>query len=84
MIAIIDFTKKSKEFALTQKEILLFVEGELIDRRPYSLAELNSLLKEGWFVYDRTYRKEISEESVLVPDVILALGRLQLHRWGDL
>lgn len=84
MIAIIDFTKKSKEFALTQKEILLFVEGELIDRKPYSLAEVNSLLKEGWFIYDRTSRREISEESVLVPDVILALGRLQLHRWGDL
>jgi len=80
MIAIIDFTEKSKEFALSMKEILLLRGNQLIGKKPYTETEVKALLKEGWFVWDRTLGRDVSEESTLFPETYLILGRMQLQR----
>jgi len=80
MIAIIDFTEKSKEFALSMKEILLFRGNQLIGKKPYTETEVKALLREGWFVWDRTLNRDVSEESTLFPETYLILGRMQLQR----
>lgn len=80
MIAIIDFTEKSREFALSLKEILLFRGGYLADKKTYTETEVKALIKEGWFVWDKTLGRDVSEESILVPKTHLILGRLQLQQ----
>lgn len=78
MIAIIDFTKFSREYALKGKEILLFKNNELVGRKMYSETDVRNLMRDDWFVWDRTAGREISGDIRFEEGNHLILGRLNL------
>lgn len=80
MIAIIDFTPAAKENALSLREILIVRGDKVTARKPYTETEVKSLLREGYFIFDRTLGLELPEESRLVPDYYKVLGRIQTHK----